>query len=121
MNRTTPFVHRLFIVSRERSPLATIHEQLAMVLADTVSQVNEKDQNVLVRVKEKTRGLISLIGDLLDLSRIESGAMAQKPSEVELDKILAAIVDFMGSQARAKGQTLSFSVKGKSRCFRPHR
>ncbi|MEW5735294.1 MAG: response regulator [Thermodesulfobacteriota bacterium] len=106
-------------VSHElRSPLATIHEQLAMVMADTVSQVPEKDQNVLSRVKEKTQGLISLIGDLLDLSRIESGAIAQKPSEVKLDELLSAIVDFMGAQAKAKGQSLSLAIQGEGARFR---
>ena len=49
-------------VSHElRSPLSTIHEQLAFVLSDMVGQASESDQHIISRAKEKTEGLISLI------------------------------------------------------------
>ncbi|MBW1814522.1 MAG: response regulator, partial [Deltaproteobacteria bacterium] len=51
-------------VSHElRSPLSTIHEQLAVVLQDMVEDDLQADQEILSRAKEKTMGLISLIGD----------------------------------------------------------
>ncbi len=94
-------------VSHElRSPLATIHEQLARVLSDLLGQVSETDEHLLSRAKEKTQGLISLIGDLLDLSRIEAGAVCQEIKPVMLDRLLGEIVDFLGTRARARGQDL---------------
>jgi two-component system, OmpR family, phosphate regulon sensor histidine kinase PhoR len=67
-------------VSHElRSPLSTIHEQLAVVLSDLVGQLSPTDEHLLSRAKEKTQGLIALIGDLLDLSRIESGVVCELP------------------------------------------
>ena len=75
-----------------RSPLSTIHEQLATVLGDMVEDENgadkEQEQYLLSRAKEKTQGLIALIGDLLDLSRIESGAITHEPVPVRLDDLL---------------------------------
>jgi signal transduction histidine kinase len=68
-----------------RSPLATIHEQLALVLSDMIGQMSETEQHLISRAKEKTRGLISLIGDLLDLSRIESGTVCQAPKPVQVE------------------------------------
>lgn len=95
-------------VSHElRSPLSTIHEQLALVLDDLMGQVSESDEHLLSRAKEKTQGLISTIGDLLDLSRIESGSICQEPKPVQLEDLLSNILDFLGSKARAKEQTLS--------------
>ncbi len=97
-------------VSHElRSPLATIHEQLARVLSDLLGQVSEADQHLLSRAKEKTQGLISLIGDLLDLSRIEAGAVCQEIKPVQLHRLLAEIVDFLQARARAKGQSLELA------------
>ena len=97
-------------VSHElRSPLATIHEQLARVLGDLLGQVSETDHHLLSRAKEKTQGLISLIGDLLDLSRIEAGAVSQETKPVRLDRLLADIVDFLQTKARAKGQRLELA------------
>jgi two-component system phosphate regulon sensor histidine kinase PhoR len=98
-------------VSHElRSPLATIHEQLALVIQNMVAHAVEADQHILSRAKEKTRGLISLIGDLLDLSRIETGAICQEPKPVHLDDILRNVLDFLKTRATEKKQTLTLEV-----------
>jgi len=94
-------------VSHElRSPLSTIHEQLALVLNDLMGQLSESEEHLLSRAKEKTQGLISTIGDLLDLSRIESGTTQQEPKPVQLVDLLGNIVDFLGTRARNKQQEL---------------
>jgi PAS domain S-box-containing protein len=94
-------------VSHElRSPLSTIHEQLARVLGDMVEESSPVDSHILMRAKEKTYGLISLIGDLLDLSRIESGMDTQEPKAVQVDELLKSIVDFLASKAAVKNQSL---------------
>lgn len=98
-------------VSHElRSPLSTIHEQLALVIGDMVGEFSDRDHHLLSRAKEKTQGLISFIGDLLDLSRIESGVMAQESRPVSLDDLLKNIVDFLGARADAKKQSLSLDL-----------
>lgn len=98
-------------VSHElRSPLATIHEQLVHVLGDMVKESSSVDPDILVRAKEKTHGLISLIGDLLDLSRIEAGMVTQEPKQVRLEKLLSDIVDFMKDKAGEKNQTLTLHL-----------
>ena len=95
-------------VSHElRSPLSTIHEQLALVIKDMVGEDFEQDQYILDRAREKTKGLISLIGDLLDLSRIEEGIICQEPESVRLDEILGNIIDFLKTSAQKKNQSLS--------------
>jgi two-component system, OmpR family, phosphate regulon sensor histidine kinase PhoR len=100
-------------VSHElRSPLATIHEQLAMALKSTMAESQGKDQHILSRAQEKTKGLISLIGDLLDLSRIEEGVEGREPEAVRLDELLQSIVDFLGTTARSKQQALELEIDG---------
>ena len=95
-------------VSHElRSPLSTIHEQLALVLNDLMGQLSESEEHLLSRAKEKTQGLISTIGDLLDLSRIESGTTCQESKPVQLEDLLSNIVKFLGSRAIIKAQTLT--------------
>jgi PAS domain S-box-containing protein len=98
-------------VSHElRSPLSTIHEQLAMVIGDLVESVPKQDHHILTRAKEKTRGLISLIGDLLDLSRIEEGIICHEPKRIRPDEVLKSIVDFLSSRAAAKKQSLTLNL-----------
>ncbi|MEA3230203.1 MAG: response regulator [Thermodesulfobacteriota bacterium] len=98
-------------VSHElRSPLSTIHEQLALVIKDMVGEMAAHDHHVLSRAKDKTQGLISLIGDLLDLSRIEEGLICHEPQPVRLEEILKNIVDFLGTKATNKNQSLTMEL-----------
>jgi len=98
-------------VSHElRSPLSTIHEQLAVVLSDMMDIAPETDQKILGRAKEKTHSLISLIGDLLDLSRIEEGVICKEPIPVQIDALLKSIIAFLGDKADAKKQSLTLEI-----------
>jgi len=98
-------------VSHElRSPLSTIQQQLAMVLSDFVGEAEDEQRHILSRAKEKTQGLITLIGDILDLSRMEAGLVLRGSQSVDVKELLQAIVDFLEAKARAKKQTLTLSL-----------
>ncbi len=98
-------------VSHElRSPLSTIHEQLALVIRDIAEGDYTGDLPILRRALEKTHELISLVGDLLDLSRIESGTAYLKPESLCLADILKNIVGFLGTNAEKRGQHLSLEL-----------
>jgi PAS domain S-box-containing protein len=92
-----------------RSPLATIHEQLALALNDSVGQMAPSGTRLLSRAKEKTQGLISLIGDLLDLSRIETGRVRWNFIPVQLDDFFENIIEFLSIQASAGHQSLTLT------------
>ena len=101
-------------VSHElRSPLSTIHEQLALVIKDMVGETTAHDHHILSRAKDKTQGLISLIGDLLDLSRIEEGLICHEPQPVRLEEIIRNIVDFLETKAGNKNQSLEMVLPEK--------
>jgi len=83
---------------------------LALVIQNMMANAVEADHHILSRAKEKTSGLISLIGDLLDLSRIESGAICQEFKPVRLDDILKNVSDFLRTRATEKKQSLTLEI-----------
>jgi PAS domain S-box-containing protein len=98
-------------VSHElRSPLSTIHEQIAIVIGDLVNSQPQQHQHLLARAKEKTQGLITLIGDLLDLSRMEEGMICREPKPVRVDELLKNIVEFLSTRTSTKNQSLTLDV-----------
>jgi signal transduction histidine kinase len=98
-------------VSHElRSPLSTIHEQLAMVMKAMTEEETGTDQHLISRAKEKTQGLISTIGDLLDLSKIETGNVCQEAREFRMEELLESVVDFLSTQASAKNQSIELQM-----------
>jgi PAS domain S-box-containing protein len=106
-------------VSHElRSPLSTIHEQMALVIQDMLEQEQaDRDQQILSRMQERTRGLIKLVEDLLDLSRLEAGAAYQEPQDVSIQELLPRLVDMLQDQAGEKEQTLELIMADES--FQP--
>jgi len=51
-----------------------------------------------------------LIGDLLDLSRIEEGIICKEPVPVQVDALLKSIIEFLRDKAKAKKQNLSLEI-----------
>lgn len=98
-------------VSHElRSPLSTIQQQLAMVLDDLVGDVPKEQHHILSRAKEKTQGLITLIGDILDLNRIEAGLVLKESAPVDVGDLLGHLVEFLRAKARVKNQNLTLTL-----------
>ncbi len=101
-------------VSHElRSPLSVIHEQLAMVMKGNTLEESDDQQYILGRAKDKTSNLISLIGDLLDLSKIEAGTTGKEPEKIQLADFIERIVDFLNIEALKKEQNLEFILPEK--------
>jgi signal transduction histidine kinase len=75
-----------------------------------VADAPEEQRNLLARAKEKTSGLISLIGDLLDLSRIEAGMHLKEPKPIVLEDLLRGVVDFMSIKAKSRNQSLDLDL-----------
>ena len=101
-------------VSHElRSPLCVIHEQLAMVMKGSALDESSDNQYILGRAKDKAKNLISLIGDLLDLSKIEAGSTGKAPEKIQLKDFIGKIVEFLNTEAVKKNQTLVFNFPEK--------
>jgi len=98
-------------VSHElKSPLSTIHEQLSIVLDELTAKQQIDNRQILFRARERTNSLISMIGDLLDISRIETGLISGEGRTRHLSQVLTETVDFYQSKARGKGHTLTIEL-----------
>lgn len=61
---------------------------------------------------DAARGLLELIGDILDVTRIESGHLAINPQPVQLSEHVAGVVQLFEQQARSKGLQLLLELEG---------
>jgi signal transduction histidine kinase len=93
-----------------RAPLAAVEQQLTVILNKMAGEVTAKQEQLLSRAKERTKGLLTLIKDLLDLSKIEAGMMVQYKEPLSLQELVQKVVDLMRAEAEAKKLDLQFTV-----------
>lgn len=97
-----------------RAPIAAVEQQLTVILSRMAGDVSEKQEKLLARAKERTRGLLNLIKDLLDLSKIEAGRMVQYKEPLMLQEIIQRVVDLMRVEAENKKIDLQFPATSQN-------
>ncbi len=91
-----------------RAPIAAVEQQLNVILNKMTGEITEKQEQLLGRAKERTRGVLDLIRDLLDLSKIEAGKMVQYKESVSLHDVVSRVVELINIEAAAKNISLEF-------------
>ena len=98
------------MVSHElRGPLASVEQQLSVVLAGIIGEINERQKEMLGRAKERTRALLTLINDLLDLSKIEAGFVVQQKEPTQITEVLEKVIELLRHEAELKNISLQLS------------
>ena len=74
------------------------------------SGLQEQERNWLDTINKSSQGLLHLIDDLLDLSKIEAGELAMETEQVNLKQVLTELTELMKPRAEAKGIALKYSL-----------
>jgi PAS domain S-box-containing protein len=91
-----------------RTPLSAIKWTLRMVLDGDTGEVNEEQRELLEKTYVSNDRMISLINDLLNVSRIEEGRFLYKQELVNLEDLVSIIVD--SSQELLKMKKMELTV-----------
>ncbi len=81
-----------------------------------LSHIDDKEQtvNYLQKIQSSSNHMLSLIDDLLDMSRIESGRISIDEDECTITELVNDIKDMMASAVAAKKQTLTVDTSNVS-------
>ncbi len=78
------------------------------LLADT--RLNKEQDEYVEIIRTASQNLLSLINNILDLSKIEAGSLSLKPAPLDVGHIVKDALKIMEAKARAKGIELRSSI-----------
>lgn len=93
-----------------RAPLAAIEGYLDVILEGVGGDDPQKMHRILERSRERTRGLLALINDLLAISRMQAGRLAKEKEKLPLGILLKEIAELMKGEALGKKVTIEMAV-----------
>lgn len=99
-------------VSHElRTPMTAIKGYVEMLMMGAVGAVNENQAHFLEIVRNNIDRLNTLVGDLLDVSRIESGKVELAPEELSLEAVVREAAADLQQEIERDKKPMSVSIK----------
>lgn len=91
-----------------RTPLAIIKEAVALLLDEVTGKVNEEQRDLLQSGMKNIWRLSSIIGDLLDISKIESGRLEVSKGHIDISGLIRETLSEMMPLYQKKGVSLDY-------------
>ncbi len=86
-----------------KAPLTAIQSYFWVMLGGFAGEITEKQRGMLERSSQRIKELLSLISDLLDIPRIETGQMVQEMKDISIKKVIeTAVGDIRGLAEQKK-------------------
>src|SRR3989344_2570056 len=92
-----------------RTPMTVIKSYVWMLLNGKMGELNQNQKIYLERTFSSTDGLIKLINDMLNISRIESGRLTIDPTPTDIGKLASEVVTEMQTKSAEAGIHLSYT------------
>jgi PAS domain S-box-containing protein len=101
------------LVSHElRTPLTSIRGYVDMLLEGDAGEIKEEQADFLHVIKRNTERLTILVNELLDVSRIEAGAIKLNLAPLDIATSIREVVESIRPQIESKKQTIDVILPG---------
>ncbi len=106
-----------------KAPLVAIESYLQVILGGFAGDITEEQREMLGRSSHRIGGLLDLISDLLDVSRIEAGQIAKEFKPMCLSEVVEGCLEDVQVMAREKEMELRVEAPEELPTIRaaPHR
>ena len=91
-----------------RTPVAAIEGYLGLSLNPQTATIDDKARMYLSKAQEAAKHLGRLFQDLLDVSRVEDGRLANNPSVIDVTTYVHNVLDDFSGQFTEKGLSVKF-------------
>ncbi|MEA3166664.1 MAG: hypothetical protein QOJ26_1536 [Thermoplasmata archaeon] len=90
------------------TPLTPLRLQLHLLKAESMGPLNERQGKAVALLDRNVTRLSGLVGEILEVARLQSGRVRLSPTVVEVDAVVDEVVESFNETARKVGVGLSF-------------
>lgn len=102
------------IVSHQlRSPLSSIKWSVSLLIGGRLGELSKKHKNYLNIIENSNERMLLLVGDLLNVSRIDQGELLLVKEEVDIKELIKNVVSTMQVVAKENRVTLVLQIPKK--------
>lgn len=91
-----------------RTPLTSVKGYISMVLEGDVGKITPQQEKVLNEAFISSERMVRLIGDFLNVSRLQTGRFVIDDELIDLSAVVAEEVDSIRSMAKSHGQDIEY-------------
>ena len=91
-----------------RTPLGSLRWLFRSLLEGDAGELNEKQERLIEEGRNRTDNLLRVLNDLLDVSKLEKGAMVQELSITNIDNIIYQAIEEHQAEADKKDIKIKF-------------
>ena len=93
-----------------RTPMTSIRGYTDLLLAEAVGEINDAQENFLHTIRSNVMRMSTLVSDLADVARIESGRLRIEFSSVEVKDMVQEVVSSQAAELSEKRQTVNIQI-----------
>jgi two-component system, OmpR family, phosphate regulon sensor histidine kinase PhoR len=94
-----------------KAPMAAVMGFMNLILDESMGIKPEKQKEYISRSSKRLQGLIEMVNDLLDISRMEIKKKEREILELNVSEILKSNIDFLELELKHKGITVTTNIE----------
>jgi signal transduction histidine kinase len=100
-----------FVSHELKQPMTSIKGYTDLLAKGVVGELSDAQLNFMSTIRSNVERMNTLVSDLLDISRIESGRIQLKPSDISIGPIIDDVLQATQQQIEDKEQALDVDIK----------
>jgi two-component system phosphate regulon sensor histidine kinase PhoR len=93
-----------------KAPIAAVNGFIKLILDDNIAKSKEQERDYLTRSYARLQGLIAMVNDLLDISRMELKNKQREIKELDIVTVINSVLDFMEFELKKRNIGVEFNI-----------